>query len=735
MRLISCHITGFGKFENRAFDLSAQTVHIHGENGWGKTTLVDFIASMLYGIDGGRSKTVAANDRIRYAPFSGARFGGALIFSYQGKTYRVERFFGKTPSGDSVKIYDENNMQSYVFGDKCERLGETLFGMDRTSFEKCTYIPQGGVETGELTGDIKTRLIALLASGAENGAQSAIERLDNAERALRAKRKPAKGKLDELDEKLAYLHAKQAECLKMQDEAKAKRLEVQENERRLQALKVQVDELSIKIEDYSRKSERTATRAAYNEIKASAEEAQRALARLTAFFGQTAPQTVNASGLKTAVEEYYAVKAEIAQLQEGIAEFSETATKRESLKMRISVNEEAIENYKVLLSQKGEKTDKKVDKKGKKQKKGGSVKLVLALLVAIVGAVFIESQPALGIILLSVGALGILLSAFSLLRSAGSGYKKIAADKSIQGAYLKLLAETKALKAELLEIAENDGEERTLREKLEQRQTRLAALDKAIQDFLAHFAFGEIYDYRACLLTLEENIAAHARYSAALTACEERLQAYDLPQTDSDEEITGAEIEEIKARLTQTQRERELLTGETARLAAQTESLEKQAAALGDLQAEEERLAAEKARLEKRLTAIRGAREILTRAQANMATRYLEPVEKRVRQYAQILGFPFSAVRFSAEGTPLIEENGSMRQSEYYSTGLQELLWLCIRLALAETLFVKELPPLMFDDPFVNLDDDKTARAKALLKTLSSRFQIVYCTCKKERSL
>ena len=735
MRLISCHITGFGKFENRAFDLSAQTVHIHGENGWGKTTLVDFIASMLYGIDGGRSKTVAANDRIRYAPFSGARFGGALTFSYQGKTYRVERFFGKTPSGDSVKVYDGNNMQSYAFGDKCERLGETLFGMDRTSFEKCAYIPQGGVETGELTGDIKTRLIALLASGAENGAQSAIERLDNAERALRAKRKPAKGKLDELDEKLAYLHAKQAECLKMQDEAKAKRLEVQENERRLQALKVQADELSIKIEDYSRRSERTATRAAYNEIKASAEEAQRALARLTAFFGQTAPQTVNATGLKTAVEEYYAVKAEIAQLQERIAEFSETATKRESLKMRISVNEEAIENYKVLLSQKGEKTDKKEEKKRKKQSKGGSVKLVLALLVALVGAVFTESKPVLGIILLSVGALGILLSAFSLLRSAGSGYKKIAADKSIQGAYLKLLAETKALKAELLELAENDGEERALREKLEERQTRLAALDKAIQDFLAHFAFGEIYDYRACLLALEENIAAHARYNAALVACEERLQAYDLPQTDSGEEITGAEIEGIKARLMQTQRERELLTGETARLAAQTESFEKQAAALGDLQAEEERLAAEKARLEKRLTAIRGAREILTRARANMAMRYLEPVEKRVRQYAQILGFPFSSVQFSAEGTPLIEENGSMRQSEYYSAGLQELLWLCIRLALAETLFVKELPPLIFDDPFVNLDDDKTARAKALLKTLSSRFQIVYCTCKKERSL
>ena len=118
-----------------------------------------------------------------------------------------------------------------------------------------------------------------------------------------------------------------------------------------------------------------------------------------------------------------------------------------------------------------------------------------------------------------------------------------------------------------------------------------------------------------------------------------------------------------------------------------------------------------------------------------MAMRYLEPVEKRVREYAQILGFPFGAVQFSAEGTPLIQENGCTRQSDYYSTGLQELLWFCIRLALAETLFVKELPPLIFDDPFVNLDDDKTARAKALLKTLSSRFQIVYCTCKNERRL
>ena len=183
MKLISCHILGFGKFVNSAMDLSAPVMFIRGENGCGKTTLADFLESMFYGIDGGRSKSVIENKRLKYEPWSGAKFGGALTFEYEGKTYRVERTFGKSASADTVTVYDENRMQCYLFGERAERLGETLFGVDRESFQSTAYFPQGALISDGVSAGIKEKLTTLLsANKKDNGSQQAMERLEKAER-------------------------------------------------------------------------------------------------------------------------------------------------------------------------------------------------------------------------------------------------------------------------------------------------------------------------------------------------------------------------------------------------------------------------------------------------------------------------------------------------------------------------------------------------------------------------
>ena len=169
----------------------------------------------------------------------------------------------------------------------------------------------------------------------------------------------------------------------------------------------------------------------------------------------------------------------------------------------------------------------------------------------------------------------------------------------------------------------------------------------------------------------------------------------------------------------------------------QLENLEGQACAFADYQAEEERLTQEKARLEKRLAAIQAAKELLIRARSNMASCYLAPVEKKCKEYAQILSESESeTLRLTAEGAPIIEENGSLKPLAHYSAGAKDLIGLCTRLALAEAAFEKSSSPvLILDDPLVNLDDETTRRAKRLIRTLSKKYQIVYFTCKTERSL
>ena len=156
MRLLSCYIGGFGTFFNQQFDLSSNLTVIKQENGWGKTTLVAFLRCMLFGMDAGRNKSVEENDRLRYEPWRGGAYGGTLTFLVGGKQYRIERSFGKTPSQDIVRVYDQNNLACYDFGEKAENLGEILFGMNAESYRKSVYIPQGEIYTNSLSDDIKS---------------------------------------------------------------------------------------------------------------------------------------------------------------------------------------------------------------------------------------------------------------------------------------------------------------------------------------------------------------------------------------------------------------------------------------------------------------------------------------------------------------------------------------------------------------------------------------------------
>ena len=46
------------------------------------------------------------------------------------------------------------------------------------------------------------------------------------------------------------------------------------------------------------------------------------------------------------------------------------------------------------------------------------------------------------------------------------------------------------------------------------------------------------------------------------------------------------------------------------------------------------------------------------------------------------------------------------RDIGYLSAGKQDLVGICMRMALVEAMYKEEKPFLIFDDPFVNLDDN-----------------------------
>jgi len=123
--------------------------------------------------------------------------------------------------------------------------------------------------------------------------------------------------------------------------------------------------------------------------------------------------------------------------------------------------------------------------------------------------------------------------------------------------------------------------------------------------------------------------------------------------------------------------------------------------------------------------------EINAAEQATMqrATRYLE--RRMVADVARVTGGRYRRVR--VDDTDLGIEVMSPERGDWVpvtdlSQGTLDVVYLAARLGLVRLVTGDRRPPLVFDDPFVTLDDDRAARALDLLREVASDFQVIYLT-------
>lgn len=737
MKLISCYISGFGKFQNVRFDFTSDLLVRKENNGWGKTTLADFIRCMLYGLDGGRTKSVRTNDRVRYAPWQGTTFGGSLTFSYGDRRFRVERTFGKTPAQDTARVFDENNMPCYDFGDKAERLGVMLFGMDSESYKKSVYIPQGEIAAEGVAGDLKSRLLALLNTGGaeRGGADLALEKLDAADRALRAKRRPAKGKLDEMDEKFAYFAAKKADCEQAKQDLVGLKQALTNLETDIRAVDEQLQQTERALELSVRKNEIVVQKQAYADARRQLDDLETERQNLLRFFGDTDPSAVNLEGIKQGVNDYYEIKRNLDGVQAALQGLEKTYQDKASLAAQEKQVAEVEEKYRQILG--APQTEPRGKKHTPKWTKHHTLAVFLGLVAAVVGCLFLDKINAVGIPLLVAGVLTMLIT-FVLLtpKRERSAPTAPTSDEVMEGRLAAAQAERQKLQAALSAYpADVEARYQGLQRQKKDFSADLAAHGQGIDGFLSHFRFEENFDYRTAVRLLEERTLAYRRLTPRKTELEQRIKTYgDAPIFENEPTMyeNTDKIRDKKARLSAW---KDNLKAKYMRISNDIEDTERRADSSA-ICAEEAEVLAEKERLEKRHHAILKAKEILLRARDNMATRYLQPVERGSKRYLAILNDEGSErLTFTADGAPLREESGGLREMDFYSAGLRELTGFCIRVALADALFAKEKPVLILDDPFVNLDDEKTEKAKRLVRELAKTYQVLYLTCKKERGL
>ena len=146
------------------------------------------------------------------------------------------------------------------------------------------------------------------------------------------------------------------------------------------------------------------------------------------------------------------------------------------------------------------------------------------------------------------------------------------------------------------------------------------------------------------------------------------------------------------------------------------------------------RLKIEEENAEKKCALTEQTMFLLNRAKDNLANSYVGKVERGFKYYSDtLMEEGLGDVMVDNDLHLHIDEKGAAREVGSFSAGMIDCIVLCMRLALVDALFGEEKPFLILDDPFVNLDDKHTKRAREMLDKIAQDHQVIYLVCNSSR--
>ena len=190
MRIAKIHIDGFGNYHEKTFTVAHPLTIFFGENGIGKSTLVNFVRTMLVGFPNKKYKEY-------HPPFKGGRHGGRMeIVSDNGQSFILGRYSGRDGGDVSVTYADDGKVgpdARALVGYVTSSTFQSIFSFDSQALEGL----------GDKTdGNVTDHFYGVSTSAAR--VPKALKSLGDQEAAIYTKRKSNKaeiyGVLEKLDE-------------------------------------------------------------------------------------------------------------------------------------------------------------------------------------------------------------------------------------------------------------------------------------------------------------------------------------------------------------------------------------------------------------------------------------------------------------------------------------------------------------------------------------------------------
>ncbi len=745
----SVYIKSFGTLVGRTFDFQSGVNILEGANESGKSTICGFIKFMFYGLP---AKT---EDKLHDISWKTASAGGTLTFREGDKRYRIEREVvcstnadGKYSFRERLAIFDAVTNRPCFKG---QSPGEVFFGVSANVFENTAYIRQ--TSTPKIGGQaLGAEAENILFSGNESiNTKKAVERLESARVFLLHKNRRG-GKItelearsDELAEQLEIAKKASGDIIYLEGSHRQLSEKKAESERRLvklnaeldafnrytvkkacarsKAEKQRLDEMEEKIESIRIAATRGGQDIASDDYIGLLEKKQGELELATSRYGDAEQALQNAN-------------KKLAEMSEKLAVFERFGAKggktREELVAKTRAASAAMET-------------------GKKSMVVCVIGAVICLVMALVMMFGAPDIPAvLSYMLLTMAP----ILAFVVLFLSSK-------NKNLYRSIMKICA-----KFGCKDVSEFEELVRAATEDEAYMVFITGARDEATDKFNA--ASGKLEKVSAEIL---QNLRAHgfsirdntaASLSEALHACRaqraERMKlksaaeelrsrvdalTEDLSAYSEDylKEALYAEYDEAAMEsfnLPARNRDRDFLNGSIRSLTEKLHAIDIELASLRTGTYEPTELAEEKAAVDgqiavltKKWAAYMLAIESIEKASGKLR----EGISPKIAKNASRLMYAITEGKYAdlgvdAEFELSFSADGMTHHASYLSAGTSDLAYICLRIALIELLYKKSMPPFLFDESFVRMDDERLARTMFLLHKYGQRnIQSILLSC------
>ena len=149
-----------------------------------------------------------------------------------------------------------------------------------------------------------------------------------------------------------------------------------------------------------------------------------------------------------------------------------------------------------------------------------------------------------------------------------------------------------------------------------------------------------------------------------------------------------------------------------------------------------EEIEEEKEKAEEKFELYQKTLKYLTEAKQRFTNKYTGPIKDNFNKYYDMLN-DCNADDYCVDADINLskEVHGILRSIDYLSVGQKDIVGICMRMALIESMYKSEKPFVIFDDPFTNFDDNSVNRAKDFINKIGKEYQVIYFTCHKSRTV